>query len=132
MVLADTNNDDDIILQWSLSLEVVNDNVYNRNRLRKHDIGKCQRHFFDFGVLISTVFNVDLTTKLHRLMRHIDSQLLKLGCLRHGSSEEKEMKHKTFKYLYNNSNQNLECIAPQFLTTWVHSSSVADDSFNAT
>lgn len=55
---------------------------------------------FDFGLQMSDLFNVDVSMKLHSLMRHVDDHLTHLGCIRRGSSEENEMAHKEFKMLY--------------------------------
>lgn len=50
-----------------------------------------------FSVAMKSIFNVNVTTKMHRLMRHIDQYLFFLGCIRHRSSEENEMVHKYSK-----------------------------------
>lgn len=68
---------------------------------------------------MAEVFKVDVTTKLHRLMSHIDNHLIHLRWIRRVSSDENEMLHEKFKYLYNTNNKHIESIDPQLLKTWV-------------
>lgn len=58
---------------------------------------------FDLCVSISTHFNIAVTTKLHRLMRHVDRHIGLLSCLRRGSSDDIEMAHKEFKSVYDSA-----------------------------
>lgn len=81
---------------------------------------------------MSRLFNTDVTTKLHRLILHIDLHLILLGCLRRGSSEEIEMAHKEFKSVYQNTNKRLYSLVQKLLCSWtdaeLHSShSYIDD-----
>lgn len=62
------------------------------------------------------VFEVELPTKLHRLMRHIHHHLFHLGCIRRDSSKETYMAHIQFKMLYNARSKHLNAIDPQLLT----------------
>lgn len=132
MGLADINPEDDILLQCALRLDFVNDILCTNNRFTKHKIDKKQRYFFDFGVQMYTVFKVDVATKFHRLMCHVYYHLLFLVYLGCSSSEENEMKNKHFKCLNSNTIKHLECIEPQLHTTWVHISSLPDESFHVT
>lgn len=60
-------------------------------------------------------FNLHITTKLHRLMRHVCNHFLFLGCLRRGSSEANEKLNKRVKENFNNTNKHIAHIAPQLL-----------------
>lgn len=60
-------------------------------------------------------FQIDITTKLHRVMRLVSHRLVLLGCLRRGSSEVNEMTQKAFKNVYTRTNKHLNSIAPQVI-----------------
>lgn len=74
---------------------------------------------FDFGVSFCDLFKVDVSTELHRLMRHVHNHLIHLGCLRRGSSDENEVEHKELKCLYSGINKHIDSIAVQLLNPWV-------------
>lgn len=65
------------------------------------------------------LFKVDVSTKMHSLMRYVHHHLGQLGCISRGSSEDKKILHKDFKILHNSTNKHLNCIAPQLLTSWI-------------
>lgn len=67
------------------------------------------------------LFNIDATTKLHRLMRHVFNHIVAFGCVRRGSSEENEQLHKQYKQLYYTTNKHTETLAPQLLRPHMHS-----------
>lgn len=56
---------------------------------------------FNFGVLMADVFNVERSTKLHRVILHEEDDLVHLGCILRGSSEEKDATYKELKALCN-------------------------------
>lgn len=78
-----------------------------------------QRYVFEFCVLMSTIFNVDVSTKLHRLICHLYHGMLKRRYLCQRSSSENEKWHEKFKEHYN-TDTHLDSTAPQLLTRWVH------------
>lgn len=51
-------------------------------------------------------------------MRHVRDHVLHLVFVRRGSSENPEMTHKEFKCFYNNTNKDIDSIAPVLLTSW--------------
>lgn len=69
---------------------------------------------------MSRIFNVDITAKIHRVMRHVLDELIFMGYLRRGFSAENEMKHNAFKQIYNNTNKNISTIALQLLLSTSH------------
>lgn len=83
------------------------------------DIEQWQRLMFKCGSEMTTLFNIDVTTKMHRLMRHADHHLIHLGCIRRCSSEQNEMVHKEVKIIYNITNKHIDDIASLLLMTWV-------------
>lgn len=78
-----------------------------------------QRSMFAFGRELATFFKIDVKTKMHHLVRHVDHHLIHLGCIRRCWYEETEMVHNKFKILYSNSNKHLDDISPQLLKTWI-------------
>lgn len=44
-------------------------------------INHRQNVLFEFGKLLTSIFSVDLSTKLHRLMRHIKNHIVNRGCI---------------------------------------------------
>lgn len=97
MALLDTTPDEDPLVQSALSLSVVNDIMCHSTFQTEKTIKQCQDFFFCFGASISKLLHEVVTTKLHRLMRHIVRHLILLVCLRRGSSDENEMHHEQFK-----------------------------------
>lgn len=120
MVLVHEKSPDDyVLLQCPLCLDVVNDILCTGNMFTRTEINIWKREFFKFGERTSNIFNVDVSTKLHSLMRHVYCNLLNLGCKHRGSSKENEMHRKQFKPPYNNTNEHLNSIAPQLIITWI-------------
>lgn len=54
----------------------------------RSDISIWQRYIIDFSFYMVHMFEVDLSAKLLRPMRHIDHHLIHLGFIRRLSSEE--------------------------------------------
>lgn len=81
---------------------------------------------------MASTFKVDVTTKLHRIMRHVKNQLTSHGCTRRCSTEENELENKKFKPAYNKTNRHMEIIGVQLLRAHVHSDEVdvSNDSEN--
>lgn len=62
---------------------------------------------FDFSVSFCDLFKVDVSTRFHFLMRNFHHHLIYLGCLRRGPSEENEIAHKDFNFIYNGTKNTL-------------------------
>lgn len=122
MVLSDSVPDDDPLVQCALPLGVINTFLCHFSTCTMSYIDRWKLYMFQFGAYMSDLFNLDISTNLHGLMRHVNHHLIHLGCIRHGSSEQNEMAHKQYKILYNTTQKHLESIAPQLLTTWVDQS----------
>lgn len=124
MGVSSLSPDDDELLQCAFLLSTVNNFLCNPIELTEEDIDKWQSYLFDFGSQFASVFKVDISTKLHRVMRHFKNHLINLGCLRRGSSEENEMRHKDFKAIVENTNHHLDSLSTQLLNIWVGQTSV--------
>lgn len=118
MGLANVPPDNDDIVQLALHLDVVNNFLCGQKQMTDDYIKNLQDFRFAFGCKFTSVIAVDVSTKLHRLMRHVHSHLIHLGCLRRGSSEKNEMAHKDFKSLYNRTNRHIDELAPPLLRMW--------------
>lgn len=70
---------------------------------------------FAFGLQMAAIFNIKITTKFHRLVRHTDHYLLKTGCPRRDSSEKNERLHEFVENLDNNTKKHIAHIAPPLL-----------------
>lgn len=94
------------------------------------NIRHLQEYMFRFVVEMSQLFQVDISTKRHRLMRHVEHDLIHMGCLQRRSSEKNEMVHKAFKVLYNSTNKFVDSIASQILTTCVEVQDQISNSYD--
>lgn len=94
MGLPDSVPDNDPLVQCALQLEFVNSFICQPNCLTKNNADKWQLYLFKFGFFMAALFNVDGSTKLDRLMRHLDHHLIHLGCILRGSSKENEIADK--------------------------------------
>lgn len=117
--------DEDPLLQCALQLDVMNQflcdiNKIGTRQITESQVEKWQKFLFTVGSSMVDVFNVDVTTKLHRTMRHVKDHLLHHGCIRRGSTEENEYENKKFKRGFNFTNKHLDTIAPQLLRAHVH------------
>lgn len=79
MGLADFIPDPDPLLQCALRLDVVNDVLCTPSAWILSEINAWQRYVLEFSIWMAEVFNVHVSTKLHRLMRHVDHHLIHLG-----------------------------------------------------
>lgn len=77
MVLSDCAPDEDILLKCALRLYATNDMLFEQSVWSSSDILNWQRYMFDFGLHMTYLFKVDVSTKLDRLMR--DHHLTLLG-----------------------------------------------------
>lgn len=122
MGLTDDLPDDDNLVRAAVELDVVNNLICTPGFYTASAISTWQTYMFKFGASISLLFHIDVTTKLHRLMRHVDRHLVLLGCLRRGSSEENEMAHKQFKTVYSQTNKRPDTLGQQLLKCWIDTS----------
>lgn len=52
-------------------------------------------------------------------MRHVDNDLIFLGCLRRGSSDENQMDQKYFNCLYDGKKKHIDELGQQLLSSWI-------------
>lgn len=128
MGLSDTVPDENPLLHCAQRFEFTNKFLCDPSELTEEIIIEWQEYFFQFAEFMADLFRVDISTKFHLLMRHIGHHLLFLGCIRRGSSEENEIAYKEFKLLYKNTNNHVDTIASQLLTTWENQSVPLDQS----
>lgn len=133
MGVSDKNPDEDDLLQCALNLDKVNQFLCSANNISvRHltiaKINEWQEFIFDFGRQMSMTFDKDVTTKLHRLMRHVKDQLSMHGCIRRSSTEENEHEHIKHKKAYRLTNKHLDSIGVQLLRAHVHSDEVCSSS----
>lgn len=119
MGLSDLPPDEDPLVQCALALDVINHIVCYNFHWILQKIEHWQSYMFQFGVQMAQVFEVDVITKLNRLMPDIHRHLVHLSCISYSSSEENDMTHKEFKTLYNSTNKHLDAIDSQLLTSWI-------------
>lgn len=101
MGFSDLSPDQNSLLQCALRLKFFNDVLCQKLQWTNRELDQWHNYMFQFGVLFSHLFKVDVSTKLHCLTRHKHHHLVHLGCIRCGSPEDNEMAHKEFKCLYN-------------------------------
>lgn len=87
------------MLQCAPKLDVVNICLCDTIKLIETDAAMWQNYLFQFGKKMTELFKVNVSTKFHRFMRHVQDHIIQLGCLKRCSSEENEMLHKKFKSL---------------------------------
>lgn len=110
--------DDDKLVQCALQLNAVNAFLCSGAALSNAQLIHWQEFLFTFCKTMVSLFKVDVSTKLHRTMRHVIDHVTSMGCIRRGSSEENEMIHKEFKCLFTATNKRLEYMGPQLLNHW--------------
>lgn len=133
MGVSDKDPDEDDVLQCALQLDRVNQflcgtNEINVRHLTLQDINDWQDFLFQFGRQMSTTFDMDVTTKMHRVMRHVKHQLVMHGCIKRSSTEENEHQNKKHKKAYRLTNKHLDTIGVQLLRAHVHTDEVASSS----
>lgn len=116
MGLTDRLPDDEDLVQTALHLDVVKSFLCCPTFRTAEIIKKWQVFLFEFGSSMSRLFNIDVTTKRHRLMQHVDRHLILLGCPRRGSPEKNEMAHNHIKSVYS-FKKLLDALGQQFLTS---------------
>lgn len=91
--------DDDLLLQLVLYLEVVNYFLCSHHHLKLEDFTRWKSYLFDFSKSMATLFDLEISTKLYRIMIKVSDHLIDLGFIRRGSSKENEIVQKDFKSL---------------------------------
>lgn len=119
MGLSDLLPEVDPLIQCALTFDVVNHLLCSICEWKLHYIELWHLYLFRFGVQVSDMFKVYITTKMKRLMRHVHNHLFHLRFIRRGSSEENEIAHKQFKIMYNVTKKQPDSIATQLLTSRV-------------
>lgn len=118
MGVTDSVPENEYLVQASMQLDFIN-NFLCSSVLRTADIiSQSQLYLFKFGVSLPRFFSADITTKLHRLMRHVERHLVLLGCLRRGCSEENVIEGKAFKAVYCLTNKLIHSLGQQLFTSW--------------
>lgn len=119
MGMSDKCPDEDNLLHCAFMLDKVNKLLCDPISMNEKQLDSLQSTLFDFGSTFAAVFRVDISTKLHRLMRHVKHHIVHLGCLRRCSSEENEESYKQFKSIVENTNRHMHYLASQLLNVWV-------------
>lgn len=84
------------LIHTALQLDSVNNFICNSAHLTADEISNWI-FLFKFCQLLVWNFKINVNTKIHRILRHISNQLVHLGCIFRGSSEENERMHKSFR-----------------------------------
>lgn len=79
-----------------------------------------------FDQNLADTFQVDVSTKVHRPMRHVNDHMKNLGSIMRYSYEENEYMHIDFKQCYNNTNRHMSTIAQQFLQSGIPRITIPD------
>lgn len=119
MWVTDHLPDSNPLLRCALKLYAVNKLLFNTASLDEDTISHWKGVLFEFGRSLAQTFNVDVSTKMHRLVSHIHHKQTFLGCIYRSSSEENETLHKTFKAGYTSKNRQINSIGPQLLQSTV-------------
>lgn len=113
--------DHDPLLQLALELDFIhaqllgaNADVQSMHRSISW-IKDLQHRAFQLGVEFVKLFDVNIATKLHRVMRHIETHLTSFGMVRWGANDGNEKDHKKVKAAYQLSNRRQEQIAVQIV-----------------
>lgn len=115
MGVTDKTPDTDPIIQSSLQLDVVYHFLCDYNGLSTSAIDVWQQLLFRFGAQLVDKLKLDVSTKLHRLMRHLHHQLIDYGCVFRASSKGNESLNKLFKVAYAHNKLHIYKIGSQLL-----------------
>lgn len=100
-------SDNDQGLQYALTLDSINHFLCNSAHRKYSEIIRWQDYLFTFCTTFAASFNTDVTTKVHRLRRHVDNQLIDLSIYR-SFFKENESLHKSFKTTCSITNHQLD------------------------
>lgn len=70
MGITYTAPDEDRIVQCGLVLDIVKGFLCDNNDYTEPSLQRWQRYIFEFGHMMETTFDIDVSTKWHRTMRH--------------------------------------------------------------
>lgn len=113
--------DNDPLLQTALELNEIHCKLLGINEsvdeIHRTDewITDLQLRCFKLGESFVDLFQINVNTKMHRVMRHINSHLRSFGLVRWGANDCNETKHKTIKAAYKNTNRKPHQLAAQLL-----------------
>lgn len=113
--------DCDQLVQVALELDYIHSQLLGTNKDYDdmHRSGEwiidLQKRCFVLGKLAVQLFGCNVTTKIHRVMRHLDSHLKSFGLIRWGASDTNERKHKSVKKAYRRTNRQQDTLGVQLL-----------------
>lgn len=84
--VSDCHRDENYLVQRALQLGILNKFLCDPIRITREDLKQWKYFCFKFGELFSTGFHVDISTKLHQVMRNVQDQVLNLGPVIRGYS----------------------------------------------
>lgn len=89
---------------------------------------RIQQQCFELGERFTTLFFSKVNTKLHRVMRHIETHMKSFGMLRWGATDNNETRHKSLKVAYKNTNRRLDSLSVRLLNSgYAHDSGTPSD-----
>lgn len=106
--MVDGDPDKYMIVKTALSLKDVNNFLCTPNIRTEVEIHASKTFLFAFGVSLATLFETAVTTKMHRMIRHVHFHVILLGSFRRVSFQENEMEHEEFKFILNTTNKHLD------------------------
>ncbi|KAI0557092.1 hypothetical protein FGB62_342g012 [Gracilaria domingensis] len=115
--------DDDPLVQAALEMAQVQSELFGVNRSPEAavrtsaDIDILQFKCFKLGLSLIDGLGIKMNTKIHRLMRHVKSNLLSFGCIRRGATHANERMHKATKKAYQSTNKHRTEITSQLLSS---------------
>ena len=116
---VDPDQDELLEAAMCLSKVQVELNLINKPSSSLHrtaaNIDMLQKEGFKLGILYQSATGNNVSTKLHRIMRHIQNQLYNFGCTRIGYTDENEQMHKVTKKGYRSTDHKRLKLAPQLL-----------------
>ena len=113
--------DEDSLLQCALALSEKHQQLrgvnmgYKSQKRSIEEVERLRQSCFEVGYLAVTSLSIPISTKIHRLMRHIGDQIIQFGSLRHGETDENETMHKTTKSVYAATNKKLSLMGKQLV-----------------
>lgn len=115
--------DNDPLVQAALELDFIHSELLGTNapvqamHCSQSWIQQLQSRAFALGVQFVELFDISISTKLHRVMRHLESHLTSFGMLRWGANDGNEKLHKLLKAAYLFSNKKPKELAVQLVNT---------------
>lgn len=107
MGVTDTAPNEDLLLQCGLVLDVANNFLCNNKYYTDPSLQRWQRYLFESGHMMATRFEIYVSTKFHRTMRHVAGHIQTTCCLFRASSEENEWNHWKYNFAYASTNVHI-------------------------